>query len=91
MLYYIIFAIVLLLFFFTRYSSNSIIGYWRQDSDGSIYSIKKISFRTFKTKDVEGNITWFNRINYNKNHGYIHSTVIYWDNGETWTYQFGKY
>jgi len=85
-LFYILFVIIVLIILYHR-NSNSIIGYWRKNSDGSIYHIEKVSYRKFKIKDKIGSISLINRINYEKNNGYICGVTILWDNGEVWDFQ----
>lgn len=88
-LIYILFVLIVLILLY-HYKTNNIVGYWRKNSDGSIYHIEKISYRSFKINDVVGNITWFNQINYKKNIGYICAMSIVWEDGEVWDYQFTR-
>ena len=88
-LIYILFVLIVLILLYHR-NTNNIVGYWRKNSDGTIYHIEKISYRTFKSKDKIGSISFINQINYEKNKGYIFEASILWDNGEVWDYQSGR-
>ena len=88
-LIYILFILIVIILLY-HYKTNNIVGYWRQNSDGCIYHIEKVSYRKFKINDIIGNITQFNQINYKKDKGYICGISIIWNSGEMWDYQFSK-